>query len=130
MRRTLVWFVGAILASVALIVALQAQEQGASNPPATPAGAAPEKIAYTFASDAEIEEYTKLLQERQGILIRMQVLNQYFAQEQTNLRTINDSIIAKYQLDSTKAYFLDPTRKVLIEQEAPAADAAAQTVQP
>ena len=126
MKRTLAWFVGAVLVSVGLVVALQAQERGTAPSTSEPPTAQAEKIAYTFTSDAEMENYTKMLQERQGILIRMQVLQQYFGTEQSNLRTINEDIIATYKLDGTKAYFLDPARKVLLEQEAPPAPEAAQ----
>ena len=134
MRRTLFWFIGAVLVSAGLVWALQAQEQqgakpAASGPAAQKAASSSETeehIAFRFADDAQMGEYTKVLQERQGILIRMQVLQQYFTEEQSRLSALNKDIIAKYKLDETRAYILDAERKVLIEREAPPESPPAQ----
>jgi len=127
MRRTFFWFIGAVLVSAGLVWALQAQEQqsakaaasGSSAQQAAAPSDAGEHVAFRFTDEAQMAEYTKVLQERQGILIRMQVLQQYFSEEQSRLSALNKDIIAKYQLDETKAYILDAERKVLVEREAP-----------
>lgn len=123
MKRTLVWLVGAVFVSAGLVWALQTQEQQAGmagNAPAAAGGQPAEKIAYTFTDDDQVTEYQTMLGRRQDVLIRMQVLQDYFAEEQERLKRVNDDIIAKYKLDSSKVYFLDTQRKVLLEREAPA----------
>ncbi len=120
MKRTLVWLVGAVFVSAGLVWALQAQEQpGGVVSKAPVAAGQPEKIAYTFTEDAQVKEYQTMLGKRQDVLIRMQVLQDYFGEEQDRLKKVNDDIIAKYKLDSSKVYFLDTQRKVLVEREAP-----------
>ena len=100
--------------------------------PATPgaAGAATgqteqEKIVYTFDDDTKLQEFANLWRQRQGIILRMNVLQSYFGEEQAALAQLNSKFSATYHLDVTKNYSLDDKRRVLIEREAPPAPPAA-----
>ena len=85
------------------------------------AGAGPEKTVFTFENDAKMEEFTKLWQRRQGVVLRMTVLQAYWNEEQAALADLNSQIAAAYKLDVTKNYYLDSERRVLVEREAPPA---------
>ena len=90
---------------------------------APPAASAPsgEKIVHTFPDDAKMEEFKKLWQQRQGVLVRMSVLQAYWNEEQTLLDQLNHTLSTDDALDVSKSYSLDSARRVLIEQEAPPA---------
>ena len=98
-------------------------------PPAV-AGSAGEKIAYTFTDDAKMEGFAKLSQQRQGIFVRMTVLQAYFNEEQAALAQLNTKLTKDYNLDMTKNYSLDNKRRVLIEREAPPAAPQAVSATP
>ncbi len=142
MKRAMSWFVGLGVSAVFIGLILQNHFQGsaiveaAKKQAAPPANAAPaatpaqpaaqlgsqaEKIAYTFSDDAKIKDFTNLWQQRQGIILRMTVLQAYWNEEQAALKQVNDKVTADYKLDPSKNYFLDAKRHVLIEREAPPA---------
>ncbi|MBI3996562.1 MAG: hypothetical protein HY352_02775 [Candidatus Omnitrophica bacterium] len=92
--------------------------------PAQPAAAAQpasEKIVYTFENQDKMLEFTKIWQRRQGVVVRMTVLQAYWEQERADLDELNKKLSTDYQLDVTKNYSLDTDRRVLIEREAPPA---------
>ncbi len=157
MKRTLLWVLGLGCAGAALafiisgrsqpsttaIAAEQGKPQPAKPAPAQAApagqaampGAAPsagEKIIHTFEDKTKMEEFARFWQQRQGILLRMTVLQAYLNEEQTNLSSINQKLATDYQVDVTKNYALDTERRVLIEREPPAPGAPAESaaVQP
>ena len=120
-------------------VALAAAKEKAAKAnaaPTTQAGTEPakakeEKVVYTFADQAKVDEFTKLWQQRQGVVLRMTVLQAYMSQEQAAFTGLNKKLTTDYKLDPAKNYFLDSKRRVLIEHEAPAtAPAAAPAAQP
>ena len=82
-----------------------------------------EKIVHTFEDDAKMDEFKKLWQQRQGILVRMSVLQAYWTEEQTLLDQLKSALSNDYKLDVAKSYYLDNARRVLIEQESPPAPA-------
>ena len=140
MKRVTLWVVGAGVASVALMIALRAQEQAAkpisaSNPPgpssapAAPVG--PEVVAFTFTDDTQMNQFAQLWQQRQAALTRMAVLQSYWSQEQGILAQMNQQLLSQFNLDVNKNYTLDADRKVLVEQpltpEQQAAAAATQS---
>ena len=148
MKRVVTWAVVLGIAGFALVVALRqgAHEDAtaiAAQPPAAPAVKAGDtkpsdakpaegKIAYTFKDDTEIQEFMKLSQQRQGIFLRMTVLQAYFSQERAALEELNNKIASMYKLDSTKNYSLDNQRRALVEVETPpalSAPAAGETGQ-
>ena len=90
-----------------------------------------EKIVYTFPDQAKMEEFTKVWQQRQGIILRMTVLQAYWNEEQAALAQLNNKFSTDYKLDVTKNYTLDDKRRVLIEREAPPTPPAptSQTIQ-
>ena len=97
---------------------------------ATPPASA-EKIVHTFQDSAKMEEFAKIWQQRQGILLRMSVLQAYWNEEKTLLEQLNHTLSSQYALDVAKNYRLDDTRRVLIEQPpAPASSATSQSVPP
>lgn len=86
--------------------------------PATPAGqSAGEQIVYTFQNDEQMRAFTNLWQQRQGIVVRMTVLESYWREEQRVMTQINNRLAIDYKLDTTKNYMLDPDRRVLVERE-------------
>ena len=91
--------------------------QGAAAVPT----AAPEEIkaAHTFKDDAELAGFSKLWQQRQGILLRLSVLQAYVGEEQAALRELDKDITGKYGLDFNKNYTFDRERKALIEVPEP-----------
>lgn len=135
MKRQGLWLslVGVGIVGTALMVTLQAQERQAApsakaqsasekGSPATPAPAAssqPEKVAYTFTDEAQIQQFAQMWQERQLTLTRMAVLQDYFNKEQESLTKMNGEFSSKYNLDVNKNYTLDAQRKALIERELP-----------
>ncbi len=132
--------IGAGLTSVLCMLALQAQERRASNPPPAKSAAAPkdkgaqaptqpvaaspsasaEKVAFTFADEAQMQEFGKIWQQRQIMMTRMAVLRSYWDQEQAAVAQINQGLLSKYSLDVNKNYNLDTKRRALIEQPATA----------
>ena len=105
----------------------KAASANASAKTATPAeAAAPEKVVYTFEDDAKMGEFTNLWQQRESAIIRMSVLQSYWNQERDLLAKFNDKLTTDYKLDMAKNYFLDRTRRALIEREASAAPPAGQ----
>ena len=84
-----------------------------------------EKIVHTFEDAAKMEEFKKVWQQRQGVLMRMSVLQAYWNEEQTLLDQLNHTLSSQYGLDVAKTYSLDGVRRVLIEQEAPPAPSPA-----
>ena len=139
MRRTGVWLVGIYGLALACGTAAAAEKAKAPTPGATPAAqsgkepAKEEKIAYTFSDQAKMEEFTKLWQQRQGVVLRVTVLQAYMSQEQAAFTELNTKLTTDYKLDPTKNYFLDSKRRVLVEHELPSATPpapAAQTAPP
>ena len=126
MKRVALWVVGAGVTSVALMLALRAQEQQAGKAATTPSQAvtasatAPgsEKIAFTFADDTQLQQFAQLWQQRQAVLAKMAVLQSYWREEQGNLGKVSQELLSRYNIDVNKNYQFDPTRKVLIEREA------------
>ncbi len=101
----------------------EATTSKAAVQPAPPTGAAQPggKIVHTFEDSAKMEEFKKVWQQRQGILMRMSVLQAYWNEEKTLLEQLNHTLSSQYALDVAKSYSLDDTRRVLIEQEPPPA---------
>ena len=94
------------------------QPAGASAPPGGDS-AAPEKIVHTFVDEPGMREFAKLWQQRQMTMVRMSVLQAYWNEEQAGLAELDTKLTTTYKVDTTKNYFLDSTRKVLIEREGP-----------
>ena len=98
----------------------------ATSPAGTPATAATgpgqEKVAFVFANEQQLNEFAKLSQQRQGILVRMSVLRAYFSEEQAGLAELDKKTVDEYKLDMNKNYSYDPQRRALIERE-PSSDA-------
>ncbi|HBH97166.1 MAG TPA: hypothetical protein DDX89_05170 [Candidatus Omnitrophica bacterium] len=133
MKRIMLWVVGVAVVGGALVWALQAQEQQATNPATQPASAqapaaaaGPETVAFTFGDDAQMQQFAQVWGQRQGVLTRMAVLQAYWNQEQAGLTQLNQEMLSKYNLDVNKNYSLDTNRKVLIEQPLTPEQAAAQ----
>jgi hypothetical protein len=139
MKRATVWILvaGAIVIG-GVVLTLQAKEQGKTpaQPPApAPSGAAAtqtgapaegETIAFTFTDDAQMQQFARLWQMRQGTIARMAVLQAYWGQEQGNLKGVNEQLLSQYNLDVSKNYTLDTNRKALVERPAPAEPPPAQ----
>ena len=87
-----------------------------------------EKVAYTFTDEATMQGFTKLQQQRQGVFVRMTVLQSYFNEEQAQLAELNSKLAKEYGLDVSKNYSLDAQRRVIIERETPPVPPASATV--
>ena len=140
MKRVTMWVLGAGVASVALMIALRAQEQSAkpiaggqassSAAPAAPAASGEEKVAFTFTDEEQMKQFAQVWQQRQAALTRMAVLQAYWNQEQGALTQMNQQLLSQFNLDVNKNYTLDTDRKVLVEQPlTPEQQAAAAAVQ-
>ena len=103
------------------------QSQAAQPAAGQPAQPGAEKIVYTFEDEAKMREFTRLWQQRQGIVLRMSVLQGYWNGEQAALAQMNKKLGDDYKLDPLKNYTLDGQKRVLIEREAPPAPAATAT---
>jgi len=116
MKRVTLWTIGAGVTGVALMLALRAQESQTVKTETTQ-DAKPEKIAFTFSEDEQMQQFALLWQQRQLITTRMAVLQSYWGVEQGNLTDVNKQLLEKFNLDVSKNYALDAERKVLIERE-------------
>ena len=142
MKRIVSW--GIVAAGIVALVAILRtgnQEGGAATAAdkkaaakqaaaAQPAEAKKEdKVIYTFQDDAKMKEFTDLWRQRQGIVLRISVLQAYWNEEQTTLGELNKKFSSEYNLDVTKNYVLDDVKKILIERDLPAkpADVSAST---
>ena len=83
--------------------------------PASPA--AGEKVIYTFPDEAKMRDFTQLWQQRQGILLRMNVLQAYWSEEQAALTQLNNKLAIDYKIDTTKNYVLNSEKRELVERE-------------
>ena len=134
MKRPLTLILVAGLVSVLLTLALQAQEKAApAATPSKPAAATPATapavpptgtVVYTFPDETQMREFAQMWTKRQAALTRMAVLQGYLNVEQAALGQLNEELLSKYHLDVKKNYSLDTERKVLLEREQPAAEAA------
>ena len=88
------------------------------------------KAVHTFANDDEMKAFSEQWQQRQIIVLRMTVLQNYWDQEQVSLTALNKKLETEYQVDPAKNYFLDGQRRQLIEREAPPQAAPANAPQP
>ena len=119
MKRAMLWTIGAGVTGVVLMLALRAQEQpGGKAESAKDAAAPAEKIAFTFSDDQKMQEFAQLWQQRQVVLTRMAVLQNYWNVEQGGLNETNKQLLEKFNLDVDKNYTLDTDHKVLVEREA------------
>ena len=122
---------GSITPNTGVVLAAAKEKAAKANAAPTaqagtePAKAKEEKIVYTFADQAKMEEFTKLWQQRQGAVLRMTVLQAYMSQEQAGFTELNKKLTTDYKLDPAKNYFLDSKRRILIEREVPPAPSAA-----
>jgi hypothetical protein len=91
-----------------------------TTPPAMPETGQGEHIVHTFEDEAKFQEFKRVWEQRQTILVRMTVLKAYWDNEQVVLAALNDTLAKEYSLDVAKNYVLDTKRNVLIEREAPA----------
>lgn len=140
MKRTLPWLigVGSLWIALAFILRHPIQEgtaavaeaakeqeapQAAAQKPGEPSDSG--KVVYTFSDDAKMQEFTNLWRQRQGIVLRMTVLQAYWNEEQAALGELNKTFETNYKLDVTKNYTLDDERRVLLERPAPPAPEAA-----
>ena len=127
MRRALA--VGMVLGCVAIAVVAAMSAQAKDNPaPAAPAAASAtppaqpgavseggEKVVFTFDSEEKMKAFETLWRQRQVAAVRMTVLQSYWNEEQVLMTKLNEQLAKDYQVDVTKAYSLDPEKKVLIE---------------
>lgn len=124
MKRATWGVIAAAIASVALVVALQAQEQRlAAQQEQVTAEKEEGKVIFTFADEEKMKAFAATWQQRQAMLAKMAVLESYWKQEQSRLDQTNQQLLADYQLDVNKSYTLDPDRRVLLESPQPATEA-------
>ena len=91
-------------------------------PATAPAAQQPqENVVHTFADEAAMQEFAKLWQQRQSVIVRMAVLKNYRDVEKNNLVQIEKKLAGDYSMDMAKQYTLDEKRRVLIERQVPPA---------
>lgn len=108
-------------------------QQAAAQPSAAPAQ--PVKpdgtIVYTFENKEQMDEFARVWQQRQAVMLRMSVLNAYWTEEQAALAQLNQQLTTKYHLDTAKTYTLNTDARTLIERPAaPAQPTQAAQAQP
>jgi len=83
-------------------------------------------VVHTFADDEQMKSFAQRWQQRQGLLLRLAMLEAYWNNEQGTLNVINQKITSDYHLDTSKNYMLESERKVIVERPAsPPAEGAA-----
>lgn len=137
MRRT-TWGVIAALGAAAAIGVAQAAPKdkpkaaAAAEAPAVQASAPAQeqRVVHAFQDDQQLQQFTQLWQQRQGLLIRLSVLQAYASEEQVALQELDNQFASTYHLDMRQLdrYTLDAEKKVLIERAA--AEAAAPSPPP
>ena len=129
MKRAVWVFVAAIgVVSPGLAQAEQQKPQSAPAAAAAPAAqsaapaAAGKHILYTFPDEASLKAFTELWGQRQGIFVRLSVLQAYTSEERAALTDVDQKLSTTYHMnmDALANYALDTDRKVLIERPAPA----------
>ena len=132
MKRAGIWIVGVVVASSALMLTLRAEQPPMAKTDKDMPAVSQEKekkegkVAFTFSNDDQMKQFAQIWQQRQVVLTRMAVLQDYWSLEQSGLGNINKDLLAKFNLDVNKNYTLDTDRKVLLEREAPAATPPAE----
>ena len=132
MRRAIPWVVGIGCGGLVLVAGLRgampdvsaadpAKDKAVQPAPAAAGQGQPEqeKIVYTFTDEAKMAAFTNLWRQRQGLVLRMTVLQSYWNEEQAALAKVNETFTNEYKLDVAKNYMLDDKRRVLIEREGP-----------
>ena len=84
---------------------------------------------HTFPDEASLQEFAGLWQQRQALLLRVAMLESYWNGEQAVLGQLNDQLTSGYSLNLEQNYTIDADRRVLIEQETPAAPGEAAEAQ-
>ena len=119
MKRAGVWVIGLGLVGFAVVMSCQAKErkpQPAPEPQAAQPAPQPPPV-FTFAGEDDMKEFAKMWQQRQAALVRQNVLQGYWNQEQEAVQHITEELISRYHVDVAKAYTLDIARKALVEVE-------------
>ena len=130
-QRSIVWGVGGFVASLGLVWALRAQEQQSIvKPPAPSAAATADRVVFQFSDEAQMRQFGQLWQQRQAVLGRLSMLQDYLDQEQAGLTYVNQKLWSQYHLDVSKPYVLDTDRRVLVEQDALAPASAGSLAAP
>ncbi len=131
MKRALPWVIGIGAIALAVTFYVRGSQARPKEPPKAPvahAAAAPaaspaEKIAYTFPDEEKMREFTELWQKRQSVAVRMAVLKDYWADEETSITKFNKDLQSQYGFDPAKNYSIDTQKRVLTERKAPEAAA-------
>jgi hypothetical protein len=122
--------VAAAIASVAVVVALQAQEHRMAATSSAPSAPAAGTVIFSFSDDEAMRAFETQWQQRQTLMARMAVLQSYWKQEQANLAQVNEHLLATYHLDASNTYTLDRDRRVLLEHPQPPTEAVPPTPTP
>ena len=77
-------------------------------------------VVYTFADDEQMRAFGQRWQQRQGLVLRLAMLDAYWNNEQSTLNTVNQRITNEYHLDTSKNYMLNSDRRVIAERPAEA----------
>jgi hypothetical protein len=99
-----------------------AQKQKGAPAAQADEAAAAQHVVHTFPDAEAVQVFAKLWQQRQAALARMAVLQTYRDAEQAALKQLDGTLVSTYQMNMTRTYRLDETRRILIElpQQAPA----------
>jgi len=132
MKKSLPWFivVGLVGVIFGILAKTPAQEGRSLTAPgsmgapsvssALPTAVAKDgTVVHTFEDQDAMRSFAIIWQQRQGITMRMNVLQTYWNSEQTLLAKMNEQLKSEYSLDTTSNYFLNGEERQLIEREAP-----------
>ncbi|MBI1991640.1 MAG: hypothetical protein HYS71_00165 [Candidatus Omnitrophica bacterium] len=125
MRRTIPWLIIVGWVGVAAGFLLRDRYPSApapvANAPAPQASMAPAttgRVAHTFADEASVQAFVALWQQRQGILVRLAMLEDYGKNEQLTLQQLDSSLRSQYALDPEGRYTIDTDQRAILKEEA------------
>ena len=130
MRRWHVALIGLVAASGVGLARLAAAPQGSApapaQPAAAPASAPEERVVHTFKDEQELQHFVELWQQRQGILVRLSVLQAYLGEEQAGLAELERQLGETYHLNlqALDRTVIDLEKRVIVEHAQPPAPPA------
>ncbi|MBI3011245.1 MAG: hypothetical protein HYY58_01975 [Candidatus Omnitrophica bacterium] len=125
MRRAIPWLIIVGWAGVAAGFLLRGRYPSAPapvgvanapSPQASPSPATTGRIAHTFADEASVQAFVALWQQRQGILVRLAMLEDYGKNEQLALQQLDSALRSQYALDPEGSYTIDTDQRAILKE--------------
>jgi hypothetical protein len=131
MRRWQGALIGLVAAAGIGLARLAAAPPEGAPATAEPAAAAEapapeERVVHTFKDEQELQRFVELWQQRQGILVRLSVLQAYVGEEQAGLAELQRQLGETYHLNlqALDRTVIDLEKRVIVERAQPPAPPA------